>query len=255
MRHVDTHCHLDRYERPTDVLTRAEAAGVVMVAVTELPSGFQRLKVRLGKRVLVRPALGLHPMKAATASPLEQALFARLLGETDYVGEVGLDGSREGKPTLRAQAKAFTRVLAQPGIQHKILTVHSRGAEQQTIEALSAAGVHGILHWYSGALRHIEPALAAGLRFSVNSSMLRSKNGQRIIAELPHDRVLTETDGPYTKVGAKTAEPSDIPTVIAGLARIWGEEPGQVRDVVFENMATLAAEAKSASPKSASPVS
>jgi TatD DNase family protein len=243
-RYVDTHCHLDRYERPTDVLKRAEAEGVVMVAVTELPSGFQRLKVRLGRRALVRPALGMHPLRAASASPLEQALFGRLLDEADYVGEVGLDGSRDGKPTLRAQTKAFARVLGQPRIKQKILTVHSRGAEQQTIEALAAAEANAILHWYSGALKHIESALDAGLRFSVNSAMLRSKNGQRIIAELPRDRVLTETDGPYTKVGAEPAEPSDIPAVVAGLARMWGEEPERVRGLVFENMSALAREAK-----------
>jgi TatD DNase family protein len=138
--------------------------------------------------------------------------------------------------------------LQHPGLRNKVLTVHSRGAEQQTIEALAAVEAHAILHWYSGALRHVEAALAAGLRFSVNSSMLRSKSGHRIIAELPHDRILTETDGPYTRVGTNTAEPSDIPTVVAGLARMWNEEPEQVRDIVLENMNALAAEAKSGAP-------
>src|SRR5262249_1932937 len=163
----------------------------------------------------------MHPLRAASAPPHEQAMFFRFLGETDYVGEVGLDGSQQGKPTLRAQSKMFGRLLQQPTLRAKVLTVHSRGAEQQTIEALAAAGAHAILHWYSGALKHIEPALSAGLRFSVNGSMLRSKNGRRIIAELPRDRVLTETDGPYTRVGARPAEPGDIPAVVSSLAKVW----------------------------------
>ena len=31
--------------------------------------------------------------------------------------------------------------------------------------------------------------------------MIRSDKGQRIIARIPRDRVLTETDGPYVKIG------------------------------------------------------
>ena len=85
------------------------------------------------------------------------------------------------------------------------------------------AGVTAILHWYSGPLKHIEAALAAGLWFSVNLAMLRSRNGQRIVAALPRERVLTETDGPYLKLGAEPAEPRDIPAVVRGLGRAWGE--------------------------------
>jgi TatD DNase family protein len=246
MRYLDTHCHIDRYEKPLEVLKRAEAAGAVTVAVTELPSQFQRLTLRLGKRPLVRPALGMHPLRAASASPLELALFTRLLGQTDYIGEIGLDGSQEGKATLRAQTKVLNLLLAQPRVKAKVLTVHSRGAEEQTIEALAAVGAKAILHWYSGPLKHIETALSAGLWFSVNPAMLRSKNGQRIISELPPDRVLTETDGPYTRVGGRVSEPQDIPFVVAGLAKLWGEEREHVRNRVYENMTTLAHSAREA---------
>jgi TatD DNase family protein len=133
---------------------------VVTVAVTELPSGFQRLALQLGKRKFVRVALGLHPMRAASASPLELALFTRLLDRTDYVGEVGLDGSRDGRATLRGQLKVFEHLLSQPRIKTKVLTVHSRGAEAETIQRLGQAGVTAILHWYSGALKHIDAAAA-----------------------------------------------------------------------------------------------
>ena len=64
-----------------------------------------------------------------------------------------------------------------------------------------------ILHWYSGPLKHIDTALAAGMWFSVNPAMLRSRNGQRIVAALPPQRVVTETDGPYAKPGGRPSEP------------------------------------------------
>jgi TatD DNase family protein len=240
---VDTHCHVDRYRNPLDVLKQAEAANVVTVAVTEMPSDFQRLALQLGRRRLARVALGFHPLRAAAATPLEQALFTRLLDRADYVGEVGLDGSREGRDTLRVQVKLFEHLLSQPRIRTKVLTVHSRGAEAETVDRLAQAGVTAILHWYSGALKHIDKALDAGLWFSVNAAMLRSRSGQRIVAALPRDRVVTETDGPYAKLGGRPSEPRDIPAIVAGLARHWNEPPEQARNRIHSNMARIAAEA------------
>ena len=242
---VDTHCHIDRYRDPMSVLAAASAANVVTVAVTELPSSFQRLALRVGKKADVRVALGFHPMKAGAAvTLLELALFTRLLDRVEYVGEVGLDGSRDGRASLRGQVKLFEQLLSQPRIRTKILTVHSRGAEQETIQRLAQAGVTGILHWYSGALKHIDVALDAGLWFSVNSAMLRSERGQRVVNALPRERVVTETDGPYTKIGGRPAEPKDIPAVVLGLARTWGEEPEQARERIFDNMARVARSAR-----------
>ena len=238
---VDAHCHVDRYDSPVAILDAAARADVVTVAVTELPSAYQRLALQLGKRRLVRVALGFHPMRAAAASPLELALFTRLLDRADYVGEVGLDGSREGRPSLRAQVKLFEHLLSQPRIKTKVLTVHSRGAEEETIAKLAQADATSILHWYSGALKHIDTALAAGLWFSVNPAMLRSQNGQRILAAIPRERVVTETDGPYTNVGRRPSEPSDIRSVVAGLARIWGEDDEEAKARVFANMTAIAA--------------
>jgi TatD DNase family protein len=244
MKYIDTHCHIDEYKAPMDVLARAERADTVTVAVTELPSRFQRLALRLGSRRLVRIALGIHPLRAGAVSPMELDLFTELLDQTDYVGEVGLDGSQHGRGSLRAQRTVFEHLLQQPRIRQKVLTVHSRGAEAAVVEYLTQANVTAILHWYRGALKHIEPALNAGLYFSVNPAMLRSENGRRIIAALPKDRVVTETDGPYAKLGRRASEPKDIGWVVTGLARVWNEDAEAARARVFETMTRIGAVAR-----------
>jgi TatD DNase family protein len=76
--------------------------------------------------------------------------------------------------------------------------------------------------------------------------MLLSQNGQRIVAALPKERVVTETDGPYSKLGGRPSEPKDIPAVVAGLARVWGEDVEQAHERVFENMSAIAAAARGA---------
>ena len=237
--YVDSHCHIDRYPRPTEVLDAAELARVVTVAVTETPSAFQALTVKAGRRPMLRVAVGLHPMRAARISRHELMLFTRMLQRTDYVGEVGLDFSPQGRPTRARQVEIFEHILAEPDIHAKILTVHSRGAKGDTIRLLIDAHAHAILHWYSGALKHLDAALGAGMWFSVNTSMLSSRNGQRILAALPPERVVTETDGSYTRQLGRPNDPSTVPALVAALAALWNEDPELTRARLFDNMARL----------------
>jgi len=234
--YVDAHCHIDRYPQPSAVLAAAERARVVTVAVTETPSTFQALLVKTRQRRMVRVALGLHPLRAGSLSALELSLFSRMLDSTDYVGEVGLDFSPAGTMTRERQIEAFEHVLAQPGIQAKLLTVHSRRAEADVITRLRDASVTAVLHWYSGPLKQLRAGLDAGFWFSVNPAMLASKNGRRIIAELPRDRVLTETDGPYTRHLGRPAAPHDLPDLITQLASFWRVDREETRALVFANM-------------------
>ncbi|MHB1467672.1 MAG: TatD family hydrolase [Solirubrobacteraceae bacterium] len=241
---VDAHVHIDRYPNPTDVLAGATAAQVVCVAVTETPRDFEMLSLRAGRRPDLRVALGAHPMRAGSLTSEELKRFSVLMTRADYVGEVGLDGSRDGRATIRAQRRVFEHVLATPGIDDRVLTVHSRGAEAETIAALEQAGVTAVLHWYSGALKHAEAALQAGFYFSINAPMLRSQKGSKLLAALPRDRVVTETDGPYAKTGARASVPADVRRIVADLAGAWSCTAEEARQLIWTNMTAIHARAK-----------
>ena len=234
---VDTHCHLDAYPDPDRVL--AQAAETVVVAVTELPSRYRLLATRFPKHPRLRVALGLHPLHAHDAGPLEVGTLVRLLGSVDYLGEVGLDFSRHGQQTRRAQLAVFDRLLAQPEIAYKVVTVHSRGAEEEVIARLRAASLRAILHWYTGPLRLIDEAVAAGLYVSVNPAMLRTAKGRALLSALPAERVLTESDGPYAKLGGRQAMPRDMPRIIQALANAWDVTIIDAQRRVYDNMAEL----------------
>lgn len=236
---VDTHCHLERYRDARAEVAAARAAGVVVVAVSELPSRFQREEVRYRNEHIVRAAIGVHPLSATRATPAEMSLWRTLIDRTDYVGEIGLDGSEQGKSSLGQQRRVFEAILSHHAITSKVLTVHSRRAEAEVVESLAAVKARAILHWYSGSMKALHQALDAGLYFSINPAMLKSKSGQRVLAALPRDRVLTETDGPYTKRGARPSAPSDIPWLVSELAAIWSVERDEARHIVFENMSRL----------------
>jgi TatD DNase family protein len=235
--YVDTHCHLDLFPNPPRALD--EAPRTVAVAATELPSRYRLLASRFRGDRRVRVALGLHPLRAAAAGPLEVGQLVRQLPHTEYVGEVGLDFSAHGKSTKTAQLRVFDRLLAEPALRHKVVTVHSRGAEAVVIERLRVAGVLAILHWYTGPLGLVAEALAAGLYFSINPAMLRTDKGRKVVAALPHDRVLTESDGPFAKAHGHSAGPADMKRLVSDLADVWKATPDTVRDQIYDNLASL----------------
>lgn len=201
---LDTHCHVAAYADPVTMLRAAEEAGTAIVAVTEDPDEYRRLRTRLGRREHVDVALGLHPLRAASFSPNDLARFFRLVPQTNWIGEVGLDYSRAGASTAKAQQRVFDVVLteAQPG-RHP-LTVHSRGAEKDVIRRLSNAELPAILHWYSGPLGLIDDALEAGLYFSINIAMTHSRKFPGL---LPSDssRTCPAGDRRTVRKGPRTA--------------------------------------------------
>ena len=65
--------------------------------------------------------------------------------------------------------------------------------------------------------------------------MAESDRGRSIMAALPRDRVLTETDAPFVPSGRQ--EPTDVIAVVDQLARTWSMSRDEARDAVFDNMA------------------
>jgi TatD DNase family protein len=236
-RYVDTHCHLDLLSDPASALDAAH--DTVVVAVTELPSRYRLLKSRFRDDRRVRVALGLHPLRAATAGPIEEGLLIRQLPECDYVGEIGLDFSAHGRDTKNAQLRVFERLLAEPSLRNKVVTVHSRGAEREVIDRLRQAEIRAVLHWYTGPATLIDDALAAGMYFSLNPPMITTAKGRALLAALPADRVLTETDAPFAKSNGRPLAPRDVRLAVERLTGHWNASIDDTKDVIHDNLGRL----------------
>jgi len=236
---LDTHCHLDAYANPSAVLTAATAAGVDLVAVTNTPDAYRRLATLLPRSGPARPALGLHPLHAHQLGMKAVLRFSQQAPQAAWIGEIGLDFSPAGRATRTIQLAVFDALLALPQLRERPVTVHTRGAERVTVGRLVAAGTRAILHWYTGPLGVADDALAAGLSFSINPAMVASTKGHALLARLPHDRVLLETDGPYTRRAGQSCEPASLPTLVDELARLWEMAPVYVRDTIVGNQRRL----------------
>jgi TatD DNase family protein len=220
--YIDSHCHLDLYPDYPHVIKRIEQHNVLTIAVSNTPSVFKPLASIAAASELILPALGLHPQLVAERHK-ELPVMWEHFDSTRFIGEVGLDFARGSSSDHSLQRKVFEEIIGRCDTAgDKILTVHSRKSAE---DVLSIIGEHFkgtvILHWYSGSLKTLEKAMANGYYFSVNSAMLKSKNGMAIISRIPHDRIITETDGPFIKINGRSAEPKDIENIIAPLAGLW----------------------------------
>jgi TatD DNase family protein len=232
---IDTHCHLDQYRSPESVARAAERSGVTVIAVTHLPSHFEQGRAHVAEFKRIRLALGLHPLLAEQHSA-ELVSFERLLPLTSYVGEIGLDFSRHGRATKDQQLHSFRFVLERLSDRPRFVTLHSRGAEAETLELLEEHGVCGaVFHWFSGPVRVAAAAAERGHYFSVNPAMVLSAKGRELIAALPHERILTETDGPFVRVGRRPATPNDVVQVLRFLSNTWGVDERSTASRIQDN--------------------
>ena len=196
---IDTHCHFDMMPQPEAYIRQRELAGDIVIGMTNLPSHFQMGQPHLRGYKHIRLALGLHPLLAAE-SKSEVTLFKRLVNQTSYIGEIGLDFSKEGLATKDEQVAVLRELLSAIRGKKKIVSVHSRKAEKELLALLSEYEIENVVfHWYSGSVDLIPAILGRGYYFSVNEAMCLSKNGRAIIEKIPRERVLTETDAPYNE--------------------------------------------------------
>lgn len=240
---VDFHCHLDLYPDHEAAIARAEAARIYTLTVTTTPKAWPRNHALTRDTRYVRAALGLHPQLVAERAG-ELPLWEQHLRETRYVGEVGLDAGPRFYKSLEAQTQVFRRVLercAEAG--GKILTVHSVRSVPTVLDMVERHLPQDrgavVMHWFTGTRSEARRAAALGCYFSVNAEMVRSDRGRAVVADLPMDRLLTETDGPFTQVSGRPSEPADVRVTVAAIAGVRNVTAEAVAGAVRKNLQWL----------------
>ena len=240
---VDFHCHLDLYSNHEALIRECDREGVATLAVTTTPKAWARNQELASTSKHVRVALGLHPQLVAEREG-ELALFERLLEGTRYIGEIGLDAGPKFYSNFEAQERVFSRILSACSEQGgKILTVHSVRTAAKVlghIERLLAPDRgRVVLHWFTGSATEARRALDIGCYFSINIEMLKSTKHRALVASLPLDRMLTETDGPFVQAGGKPLAPPDVKNAIQAIASLKGLDSEQVANQIVSNLGSL----------------
>jgi TatD DNase family protein len=243
MRLVDFHCHLDLYPDFEALIAESDRLGIFTLAVTTTPKAWARNNKLASSTKYVRAALGLHPQLVAERWQ-EIDLWERLLDETRYVGEVGLDAGPRYYASMDRQTEVFRRILrccAKAG--GKILSIHSVRTAPKVLDLIEEEVPEGrakfVFHWFTGSAADARRAADLGCYFSINSKMLTTDRGRALVSSLPIDRILTETDGPFTSQGSGPARPRDVGETLTLIGEAKGLPGNQCADAVLNNLKTL----------------
>jgi len=216
---ADTHCHPHDYSDPASILQESLSRGMRLHQMTLHPQQYLEMSEHeLYHSAQIHTCLGLYPLGVDVKQKKLQHLL-ELLPHTHWVGEIGLDASQDNALQFQAQLDAFKNILqACNHLTSRILSVHSRRAAGKTLE-LCSEDFSGtiILHWYSGPLPNFE-SMKPHLYFSVNTTMLKSRQSKQLLDALPLNRILLESDGPYILRQNQSVKPWQLTSVIEALA-------------------------------------
>ncbi|WP_041597771.1 TatD family hydrolase [Granulicella tundricola] len=266
---IDSHAHLDFYDDPTEILVRAEAAGVAQmlaIGIGDGPATMHRALDLARQHGHVFASAGIHPQEAHQATPEALEKLRALVADPKCiaVGEIGLDYYHLENPDIEVQQQAFVAQLAIAAEAGKPILIHCRTSDLATAEAKARfgpadafadimrliaehwtpAGIPGVMHCFSGSPEQAKQALAANfyLSFAGNVTYPKSLNIREAAAQAPADRYLVETDCPFLApipFRGKQNEPAYVTHTAEVVAELRGVGAALVAEQTTANFHTL----------------
>ena len=233
---IDSHVNLHAPQFAGDmdaVIVRAREAGVaLMVNISDKVSTFDATYAVAEAHADIWATVGTHPHEARENPELKATDLIQLADRPKIVGigECGLDFHYDLSPR-EVQAAVFRQhciAARQTGLP---LVVHTREADEvmgDILEAEYAAGPFRLLmHCYTSGADLARRCAALGAWFSVSgiATFKAAQDVRDIIANMPADRIIVETDCPYLApmpMRGRRNEPAFLPHVLAKLAEIRG---------------------------------
>ena len=231
---VDSHCHLDFDvfdEDRAETIRRARDAGVgTLVTICTRVSRFEQIRAIAESDDNIWCSVGIHPHQAeeeprvAPEDLIERSRHPKVIG----IGETGLDYYYDNSPRDLQRTSFRTHIVAarDTGLP---LIVHTRDADEDMIDILEdemgKGAFPGVLHCFSSGRKLAERALDIGFYISL-SGIVTFRNAEElrdIVANVPVDRILVETDSPFLAPipnRGKRNEPSFVVHTAARIAEI-----------------------------------
>ena len=245
----DTHAHYndDAFDQDREELLDAlPAAGVGAVVIPGVDAASSRSALALAEtRPWLFAAAGIHPEDCAGCTAADFSAIRDLCREKKVVaiGEIGLDYYWAENPPKEFQQMVFRRQLELALELELPVIVHDREAHGDSLAIVRAfPRVRGVFHCYSGSLEDAKTLIALGWNLSFTGSITykNAKKAPEVLAWIPEDRFMIETDAPYMLPyprvkGEKRNDSSRLPRIAAKIAAIRGLTEAEVERISTEN--------------------
>lgn len=242
----DTHAHY--YDQAFDgerdsILAALPENGVELVLCPGCDLNSSQAAIALAEQYpYVYAAVGIHPEDALNLPPdwLQQIEALSHHPKVKAIGEIGLDYYWKEVPkdlqkeVFRAQL-ALTQRLDLPVI------VHDREAHGDCLAMVREfPGVRGVFHCYSGSAEDAKTLVALGwhLSFTGTITFKNARKAPEVVAAVPMDRLMIETDAPYmapTPFRGKRCDSRYVYRMAEAIGEIKGLPVEEVARITTEN--------------------
>ena len=244
---TDTHAHICDSSFDDDrkaILERAEASGIEAIIAVGENIEDAHLNLQLSRDFpIIKPAAGLYPAHLDVDAAEEMAAFVQIHHHRLWaIGEVGLDfwvvKEEEQRELQKEIFAGFIRLSLELDLP---LNVHSRSAGRHAVDGLLENGAKKVqMHAFDGKAAYAMAAVEAGYFFSIPPSVVRSRQKQKLVKNLPLECLLVETDSPVLGPDPKVRnEPANLSMVACAVADIKELPLEAVKEVIKENTRQL----------------
>ncbi|MBP5658953.1 MAG: TatD family hydrolase [Paludibacteraceae bacterium] len=259
---IDSHCHIDEEAYAADreeMLQRQKDGGIEAIVVpgVNMHSIDGIFDVCRRWRGFCYPVLGLHPQDVADdwqeqLAVIHQAMLEHVCADLDVserivaIGEIGLD-YHYTREFDAAQHEVFRTQLRWATELNLPVIIHSRDATADCLqivkEHINRQSLRGVVHCFSGSAEVAQEWLKMGMYLGIGG-VLTFKNSKLAenLANVPLERLLLETDGPYlapTPHRGERNEPILMRFVAMKLAELYNCTPQEVIEVTSANSRKL----------------
>ena len=258
----DSHCHfttdpgLKEIEGELAAKIADSELGCLVDVGTDLPTSFQAVS-SANKYNFCYAAVGFHPSELASCNDEALLQIEKLAKEEPKVvaiGEIGLDFHWPENPPQDVQVYWFKRQIELAKKLGKPICIHSRDADQLTMDVLKECGAFGgpsegplapgqtrvLMHCYSGSAEMAKEYIKLGAYISVAGPITYKNNrkGIEVVKVIGLAHLLVETDSPYLAPeplrGTKNV-PTNVRYTAAKVAEILEIDFSQVAEKTAEN--------------------
>ncbi|MBR3349702.1 MAG: TatD family hydrolase [Solobacterium sp.] len=229
MAYIDAHAHLgsrqfdhNRDEMIARMLAKnVSKAIVICCGMHDLEHGIRLRNKNPGFKL----AMGIHPQDLEEDNqPERMERFTKAVKDAkpDMIGEIGLDYYSHPH-TKEFQKTFFIEQLKLAAKMNLPVDIHSRKASADTLEILKQYPARGIIHSYSGSAEMAALYIKLGYFISFGASVLfpNAKKPAAVIASVPLEKLLIETDAPYqSPVKDRVHEPQDVINIYKAISTI-----------------------------------
>ena len=250
---IDTHSHLydEAFDEDIDiVINNALEKGVAKIILPAIDSSTIERQKKLSASYpdIFYQMIGVHPtsIKEDYRKELDVVYNEISTNADSYlaIGEIGLDYYWDTTFAHEQQTALITQIEWANKYQ-KPVALHVRNAYTEMFEVLEKHSVdrRGVLHCFSGTLSDAKKAVDMGYMLGIGGVVTFKKNElAKIVAELPLQNILLETDAPYlapTPYRGKRNESAYVLNVAQMVAEIKNTSLEQVAETTLQNAIEL----------------